>query len=154
LSAFIATIFAIAGRDRVLGWFDHWWKENPNWNARLPRGWVLRDPEGTLVAFTANIPFRYVIAGGPSLCLVTGTLAVHSAWRGKGISRLVGKLFAEQKGAELLVGVDSVPAALKTWQSLGFVSLPLRWPRARAVVADPSVFLARALSKARVGSLS
>jgi GNAT superfamily N-acetyltransferase len=150
LSAFIASIFGSATPDRVQWWFNHWWRENPNWHAGVPRGWLLRDQEGRLVAFTANIPFSYVIAGKPALCLVTGTTAVHPAWRGKGVSRLVGKLFAEQKGAALLIGVDSVPAALKTGQNLGFTSVPLRWPKARAMVAEPKACLERALSRSRI----
>jgi GNAT superfamily N-acetyltransferase len=147
LSRLLATCFDVE-EPEALVWFDHWWTSNPNWNPAIPMGWVLRDESINIIGFTANIPFRYVIGRQPGLCFVTGTTAVHPEWRGKGVSKLVGRLFAEQTGVELLVGVDSIPAALRMWKSVGLQELELNWPGgARIIIADPAAFLQKGLSK-------
>ena len=74
LTTFLVSVFG--GEVRV--WrdcFAHWWALNPAWRESIPRGWLIRSIAGDLIAFTANIPLRYVIAGQPALCCVTGSTA-------------------------------------------------------------------------------
>ncbi len=126
LSELLAGIFgAQAGDWRE--WFAHWWDRNPARQAGIPRGWIVRSANGDLVAFTANIPFRYVIAGRTALCCVTGSTAVHRDWRGRGLAKAVAAKFIEQPDADLIVGVDSTSAAFTMWQSLGMQALNEPW---------------------------
>jgi hypothetical protein len=120
----------------VQSWFDHWWTLNPVWNESIPRGWILRAQNNDIIAFTSNIPLPYVIGGKRGTCYATGTTGVHPNWRGKGLAKIVGRAFVEQKTPDLLVGAGSTPEAFKLWQSLGMVSLSLEWPDIRLLVAS------------------
>src|SRR5262249_4025825 len=100
-----------------------------------PRGWLLKHTKD-IVAFTSNIPLPYVIAGQQGTCYVTGTTSVHPSWRGKGLSKLIARKFVEQKTPDLLVGTGSTPEALNLWQSVGMISLPLKWPNCHSLVAS------------------
>src|SRR4051794_34936673 len=75
----------------VESWFDHWWRLNPSWSEQIPRGWLLRSPRGAIIAFTANIPLPYIIAGERRLFYTTGSTSVHPEWRGKGLSKPVAR---------------------------------------------------------------
>jgi len=94
-----------------------------NYTARL--GSSERAP----IAFTANIPFNYLIGGEPGLCCATGSLALHSDWRGQGLSKLVGRAFVNQCKPDLLIGTDSTDVAYKLWLSLGMRPLERGWPK-------------------------
>jgi len=103
LSRFVTLIFGLeTGLVRSL--FEFWWRLNPFWNETIPRGWLVRSPNKEIIAFTANIPLPYVVAGRRGVSYATGTIGVHPDWRGKGISKLVARSFAEQKTPDLLVG--------------------------------------------------
>ena len=127
LSRFVALIFN-PEPSLVRSWFEFYWRLNPFWNEAIPRGWLVRSPNKEIIAFTSNIPLPYVIAGQRGVCYATGTIGVHPDWRGKGISKLVARSFAEQKTPDLLVGCDSGLKAFNLWQSVGMKSLPLAWP--------------------------
>src|SRR5262249_44211192 len=131
----------------VQSWFDNWWTLNPIWNESIPRGWILRAQNKEIIAFTSNIPLPYVIAGNRGTCCATGTTAVHPNWRGKGLSKIVGRAFVEQKTPDLLVGTESTPGAFKLWQSLGMISLPLKWPSSRLVVASHQKMIKNAAAR-------
>lgn len=115
-------------RDHTMECFAHWWELNPAWNSIIPRGWLIRSSERAPIAFTANIPFNYIIGGEPGLCCATGSLAVHSGWRGQGLSKLVGRAFVNQCKPDLLIGTDSTDVAYKLWLSLGMRPLERGWP--------------------------
>jgi hypothetical protein len=108
--------------------FDHWWERNPSWNNTIPRGWLLRAQNKEIIAFTANIPLPYVIAGRRGVCYANGTTGVHPGWRGKGLAKLVCRPFIEQKVPDFLVVTGSSPIMFVLWRSLGMTSLPLKWP--------------------------
>jgi GNAT superfamily N-acetyltransferase len=116
-------------RDHTMGCFSHWWELNPAWSSIIPRGWFIRSSERAPIAFTANIPFNYIIGGEPGLCCATGSLAVHSDWRGQGLSKLVGRAFVNQCKPDLLIGTDSTDVAYKLWLSLGMRPLERGWPK-------------------------
>lgn len=126
LSELLAGVFDGQGGDWRQS-FAHWWDRNPARRATIPRGWIVRSANGAPVTFTANIPFRYVIADRPALCCVTGSTAVHPDWRGRGLARAVATKFIAQPDADLTVGVDSTPAAFAMWQSLGMRALNEPW---------------------------
>src|SRR5262245_58858005 len=127
LSRFLAIVF---GQEPSLecSLFDHWWERNPSWSQTIPRGWLLRAPNKEIIAFTANIPLPYVIAGRRGVCYANGTTGVHPDWRGKGLSKLVCRPFMEQKVPDFLIVTGSSPKMFGLWQSLGMTSLPLEWP--------------------------
>jgi hypothetical protein len=135
LCEFVALVFNHEAR-LVRSWFDHWWTLNTSWNESIPRGWLLKAHKNKIIAFTSNIPLPYVIANQRGICYVTGTTGVHPNWRGKGLSKRVTRPFIEQKMPDLLVGTGSTPEAFKLWQSLGMISLPLKWPNCRLIVAS------------------
>ena len=136
LARFLASVFG--GDARIWrGWFDHWWALNPAWNAGIPRGWVVRSDTGAISAFTANIPFKYVIGGNPALCCATGSTAVDPNSRGAGLAKAVGRKFLGQIHGDLLVGTNSTPFAAGLWRSLGMKSLDASWQRTNyRVLAD------------------
>jgi len=146
LAAFLVLVFG--GELEIWkDWFAHWWTLNPAPHPSIPRGWAVRSSTGAIIAFTANIPFRYVIDGKLALCCATGCTAVDSNWRGLGLAKTVGRKFLEQRHGDLLVGVDSTPIALGLWRSLGMHALDERWLKSHSrVLADGSA-LGTALSQ-------
>ena len=136
LACFLASVFG--GESRIWrDWFDHWWALNPAWDAEIPRGWLVRSDTGAITAFTANIPFKYVIDGNPALCCATGGTAVDPNFRGNGLAKLVGRKFLSQIHGDLLLATDSTPFAAGLWRSLGMKSLDARWQRTNCrVLAD------------------
>lgn len=128
LARFLASVFG--GESQVLqNWFAHWWALNPTWNTSIPRGWLVRSDKKAIIAFTANIPFKYVIDGKPALCCATGSTAVDPHFRGAGLAKTVGLKFLSQSQGDLLVGTDSTRVAAGLWHSLGMKSLDARWLR-------------------------
>jgi len=147
---FLSSIF---GEDasRWQSWFAHWWRANPAWNESIPRGWLVRSAGGKPIAFTANIPFRYVIEGKPGLCCVTGSTSVDAAWRRQGLAAMVGKAFLDQPQADLLLGIDSSHAAYRLWQALGMKSLERRWQQINyRVIADAAALTTRLAATAHL----
>jgi hypothetical protein len=146
LATFLVSVF---GRESEVwkDWFAHWWALNPARDPSIPRGWALRSSTGAIIAFTANIPFRYVIEGKPALCCATGCTAVASDWRGLGLAKVVGREFLEQSHGDLLVGVDSTPTALSLWRSLGMRTLDERWLKTHARILADGAALGAALSQ-------
>src|SRR5215472_14472685 len=71
---FLAQVFG-ADESQWQYFFDHWWRANPAWDESIPRGWLVQSAEKKVIAFTANIPFRYVINGKLGLCCATGPTA-------------------------------------------------------------------------------
>jgi hypothetical protein len=158
LSCFLASVFG--GESGI--WrnrFDQWWALNPAWNAAIPRGWLVRSNDRAIIAFTANIPFKYMIDGKPSLCCATGGTAVDSNFRGAGLAKTVGQKFLSQIHGDLLVGTDSTPFAASLWRSLGMKSLDAGWQRTNyRVLADGHAlsrgFLTTAGSSKLVGRIA
>jgi hypothetical protein len=147
LSEFLAGVFGgQAGLWRE--WFAHWWDRNPACHASIPRGWLVRSTDGAPVAFTANIPLRYVIAGRAALCCVTGGTAVHRDWRGRGLARKVATKFVEQSNVDLTIGVDSTPAAFRLWRSLGMQALDEAWLNTHSRILADGFALAAGRSQA------
>jgi hypothetical protein len=142
LACFLASVFG--GASQIWReWFDHWWALNPAWNSAIPRGWLVRSDAGAIIAFTANIPFKYVIDGKPALCCVTGGTAVDLNFRGIGLAKTVGRKFLSQIHGDLLVATDSTPFAAGLWRSLGMKSLDTRWQRTNyRVLADGHALIA------------
>jgi hypothetical protein len=133
---FLASVF---GGEALIwrNWFEHWWTLNPAWNIAIPRGWLVRSDAGAITAFTANIPFKYVIDGNPALCCATGSTAVDPTSRGTGLAKAVGRKFLSQTHGDLFVGTDSTPFAAGLWRSLGMKSLDAAWQCANyRVLAD------------------
>jgi hypothetical protein len=108
--------------------FEYWWNNNPAWQSGMPKGWLVRSPDGKPIAFTANIPFEYIINGESGLCFATGSTSVSTAWRGHKLSKLVGVEFLRQPGGDFLIGTDSTPAAYQLWLGLGMRGLAPDWP--------------------------
>jgi GNAT superfamily N-acetyltransferase len=142
LASFLASAFG----NELCAWQDrlaHWWALNPAWDPSIPRGWFIRSRGGAIVAFTANIPFRYMIDSRPALSCATGSTAVAPHFRGLGLAKAVGRKFLTQTNGELLVGIDSTTTAFGLWRSLGMRSLEEQWQHNNLrVVAD-----ARALGR-------
>jgi len=135
---FLASVFG-GELDTWQEWFSHWWISNPLHDPAIPRGWTVRSKTGKLIAFTANIPFRYVINAKPALCCATGCTAVDPSWRGHGLAKEVGRKFLDQQKADLLVGTDSTPVAYGLWRSLGMETLEDDWLKTHfRILADGS----------------
>jgi hypothetical protein len=146
LTHFLVSVFG--GEPRVWqDWFLHWWSLNPAWQASIPRGWLIRSAAGKIVAFTANIPFPYVIDGQPALCCVTGSTAVDRNCRGLGLAKAVGRKFLNQADVDLLLGTHSTDAAYGLWRSLGMKSLEEYWLRANSRILVDGFALGTALSQ-------
>jgi hypothetical protein len=126
--------------------YAHWWTLNPAWNVAIPRGWLVRTDAGAIVAFTANIPFKYVIDGKPALCCATGSTAVDANFRGAGLAKAVGRRFLSQIHGDLLVATDSTPVAAGLWRSLGMTPLEARWQQTNFRVLADGCALVRGLS--------
>jgi GNAT superfamily N-acetyltransferase len=142
-------------RDHTMGCFAHWWELNPAWSSTIPRGWFIRSSERAPIAFTANIPFNYIIGGQPGLCCATGSLAVHSDWRGQGLSKLVGRAFVNQCKPDLLIGTDSTDVAYKLWLSLGMRPLERGWPESSyRIVGDLTAWDGPHLPPSNSGTMS
>ena len=117
-AGFLASIFG-SGIERYLGEFAHWWAANPRWLAKMPRGWLARAKlDNEPIGFTANIPLPYTINGKTALCFATGSTAVHSQWRRRGVARALGQAFVGQDAA-FLVGNDASVPAMRLWLSVG-----------------------------------
>jgi hypothetical protein len=146
LSQFLTSVF---GGDPNIWreWFEHWWLCNPIYDAAMPRGWIMRAQNGAMIAFTANIPFRYVIAGKSALCCATGSTAVDQNWRGLGLAKSVGQQFVRQAEADLLVGIDSTPAAFKLWRGLGLQSLQDAWLETHSRIMADGLALGATVSR-------
>jgi len=150
LTRFLASVFG----GEFSTWqsrFVHWWTLNPAWQASIPRGWIVRSTTGTIIASTANIPFRYVIDGESALCCATGSTAVDPNWRGLGLAKAVGQEFLDQPEADLLVGTDSTDVAYGLWRSLGMESLEQDWLRTNSrILADGNALATALLQRARL----
>ena len=134
---FLASIFG-GDPQHMIGCLEHWSSANPAWNETIPRGWLIRSVEGAPIAFTSNIPFRYIIAGTPGICCATGSTSVHFDWRGRGLSKLIGRAFLNQECAALLIGTGSTDIAYRLWLSLGMRPLDRQWPLSSyRLIADP-----------------
>ena len=128
LARFLASVFG--GETQLLqNLFAHWWTLNPAWDPSIPRGWLVRSDKKAIIAFTANIPFKYMIDGKPALCCATGSTAVDPHFRGAGLAKTVGRKFLSQSAGDLLVGTDSTLVAAGLWRSLGMKSLDACWQR-------------------------
>jgi hypothetical protein len=153
LARFLASVF---GGESLIwrNWFDHWWALNPAWNSAIPRGWLVRSDAGAIIAFTANIPFNYLIEGEPALCCATGATAVDSNFRSAGLAKEVARRFLSQIHGDLLVGTDSTPVAASLWRSLGMKSLDAGWQSTNyRVLADGRAFSGSLLTPAGSSSL-
>jgi len=128
-ASFLARVF---GGTAVgfLTFFRHWWEHNPAWTQSLPKGWIVKSANGSIIAFTANIPFLYQINGADGISCATGSTAVDERWRGHGLSKLVGNRFLDQPSVDLLVGTGSTDLAYKLWLSLGMRPVQRPWPNA------------------------
>lgn len=107
--------------------FSYWWESNSCWHGGLPKGWAIKSPDGDIIAFTANIPFAYVINGQAGKCFVTGYTCVDENWRGHKLSKKIGGAFLAQDDADLLIGTDSTPPAYQLWLGLGMRPLKRNW---------------------------
>lgn len=107
--------------------FSYWWESNSCWHGGLPKGWAIKSPDGDIIAFTANIPFAYVISGQAGKCFVTGYTCVDQNWRGHKLSKKIGGAFLAQDDADLLIGTDSTPPAYQLWLGLGMRPLKRNW---------------------------
>jgi GNAT superfamily N-acetyltransferase len=119
--------------DQKLETFNRQWTLNPAWSPDIPRGWIIRSDDGAILAHTTNIPFHYRINNAIGLCCATGGTVVHPDWRGRGLAKIVGEAFLKQK-ADLLVGVDSTPAAFNLWLALGMKPLDRSWARHHSII--------------------
>ena len=99
--------------------FSYWWESNPSLDGGSPKGWAIKSQHGDIIAFTANIPFAYVINGQAGKCFVTGYTCVDENWRGHKLSKKIGSAFLAQDDADLLIGTDSTPPAYQLWLGLG-----------------------------------
>lgn len=105
----------------------------------MARGWLIRSPDGHPAAFTANIPFKYMINGTEGLSFATGSTCVGDRWRGKKLSKLNGLSFIEQPHANLLLATGSTDIAYRLWLGLGMQPLPRTWPSSISrILADVS----------------
>ena len=77
--------------------FFYWWESNASWHGGLPKGWVIKSQDGDIIAFTANIPFAYVINGQAGKCFVTGYTCVDENWRGHKLSKKIGERFPRSR---------------------------------------------------------
>ena len=77
--------------------FSYWWESNASWHGGLPKGWAIKSPDGDIIAFTANIPFAYVINGQAGKCFVTGYTCVDENWRGHKLSKKIGERFPRSR---------------------------------------------------------
>ena len=146
----ISFLMPIFGGDVAIWriWFSHWWADNPAWSDSIPRGWLVRLGAGKPVAFTANIPFKYIINGNLETCYVTGCTASDPTFRRQGLASMVGRAFLNQSEPAILLGVESTEAAQKLWQTLGMKPLNRTWQHINfRVVADLSVIATRAAHK-------
>ena len=107
--------------------FSYWWESNSCWHGGLPKGWAIKSPDGDIIAFTANIPFAYVISGQAGKCFVTGYTCVDENWRGHKLSKKIGGAFLAQDDADLLIGTNSTPPAYQLWLGLGMRPLKRNW---------------------------
>ncbi|MEO5347801.1 MAG: hypothetical protein H7834_15690 [Magnetococcus sp. YQC-9] len=64
--------------------FRFWWERNPAYREGMTRGWFVRDPNGTMIAFYAAIPLSFQIHGQKRLTWTGSTMYVESAHRGWG----------------------------------------------------------------------
>jgi hypothetical protein len=116
-----------------------WTEMNPAWTPGMARGWLIRSPEGHPAAFTANIPFKYMINGTEGISFATGSTCVGDRWRGKKLSKLNGLSFIEQTHADLLLATGSTDVAYRLWLGLGMLPLHRTWPSSSArILADVS----------------
>jgi hypothetical protein len=116
-----------------------WTEMNPAWKPGMARGWLIRSPEGDPAAFTANIPFKYMINGAEGLSFATGSTCVGDRWRGKKLSKLNGLSFIKQPDADLLLATGSTDIAYQLWLGLGMRPLPRTWPSSSTrILADVS----------------
>ena len=77
--------------------FSYWWESNACWRGGLPKGWAIKSQDGDIIAFTANIPFAYVINGQAGKCFVTGYTCVDENWRGHKLSKKIGERFSRSR---------------------------------------------------------
>lgn len=153
-AVFLASVFGGTVGEK-LDLFAHWWEANPAWSPNIPRGWIARSKDNAVIAHTANIPFNYIIDGNPGLCCATGSTAVHSDWRGRGLSKSVGLPFVNQPDADLVIGVGSTELAYRLWLSIGMEPLKIQWPaRSRALVGSLAVLAESKLKRLPTGCVS
>lgn len=83
-------------------WLDRfriWWDENPAFEERLERGWILKD-EDTVVGFLCHLPLLFQVRGKPQVTFAGSTFRVHPAYRRYSL-RLVYRQFRSTKGTFL-----------------------------------------------------
>jgi peptidoglycan/xylan/chitin deacetylase (PgdA/CDA1 family) len=136
------------GRPAWCARFAHWWDANPAWSPGIPRGWLVRGPDGRAAAFLASIPFRYAHPSGAEyLYCAVSSLAVRMDLRNRGLARMLGESALSQS-CDLLCGTQSSIGAWRMWMSAGMHGLDETWPHRPWLVAGDAGALARRLHRA------
>jgi len=149
LAEFLCAVFGGSATSK-LDSFERQWNLNPAWNPKIPRGWIATTAKGNIVAHTTNIPQLYRKDANNLLCCATGNTAVHQDWRGKGLSKIVGRAFLEQQ-ADLLIAVGSTPTAWDMWTGLGMRQLQRYWAEHHIILGSARSLISDELSIPGVG---
>lgn len=139
-SRFLTNIFSPDDRRALF-------EENPLWPRladRWPVGWVLEEPDGTIVGAVTNVPSPYVLRGEEKICGNGLAWAVTEEHRG--YAALLMDEYFEQEHADFVVSSNVGVGATAIWQAYG-TRVPIGdWGRAAYVVTDRRSFTREVLA--------
>ena len=122
-------------------------EENPLWPRLKDRwtvGWVLEDPDRSIVGAVTNVPSPYVLRGEEKIC--GNGLAWTVSARYRGYAPLLMDEYFNQTGADLVLGTMVGVHASSVWQAYG-TPVPLGdWSRIAYMVTHRRAFVREALA--------
>ncbi|HEY2194341.1 MAG TPA: hypothetical protein VGH76_18870 [Actinomycetospora sp.] len=139
-SRFLTNIFSPEDRRALF-------EENPLWPRLKDRwtvGWVLEDPDGSIVGAVTNVPSPYVLHGEEKICGNGLAWAVTEEHRG--YAALLMDEYFEQEQADFVASSNVGVGATTIWQAYG-TRVPLGdWGRAAYVVTNRRSFTREVLA--------
>lgn len=112
--------------------WTHLWTENPAFRdvaGKLPMGWVLESPDGTVCGYLGNIPLQYELQGQKLLVATTRTWVVDTPFRS--YSPMLLASYFQQRNVDLFLSTTVNAQSASAYTTFQSIRVPVgTWDRA------------------------